>query len=75
MQFIPDGPDIPQELISEQERGAAIFVCGAGASMTVGLPSFRKLVATVYEQLGETWEDHIAEVPDYDARNIPLWAI
>lgn len=61
MKFLPDGPDIPQELLTAQEKGDVLFICGAGVSMTVGLPSFRGLVVAVYEALGENWQLHPAE--------------
>lgn len=61
MQFFPDGPDIPTKLLEAQERGDVVFVCGAGVSRSVGLPSFRKLVEDVYEAFGETWTGHPAE--------------
>ncbi len=61
MRFLANGPDIPNELIAAQEKGQTIFVCGAGVSLTVGLPSFRGLVEFVYSQLGEDWNLHVAE--------------
>jgi hypothetical protein len=61
MQFTPNGPDIPAELISLQEKGEAIFICGAGVSRTIGLPLFRGLVEGVYKYLGEDWNLHTAE--------------
>jgi hypothetical protein len=61
MRFLPDGPDIPADLIAAQERGETIFICGAGVSRTVGLPLFRGLVKTVYRALGEDWKLHPAE--------------
>jgi hypothetical protein len=61
MRFLPDGPDIPDELITLQEEGQVIFICGAGVSMTVGLKSFRGLVEKIYQELGEDWEIHPAE--------------
>jgi SIR2-like domain len=71
MQFTLNGPDIPQELITAQERGGVIFVCGAGTSMTVGLPSFKDLVIAVYEELGENWNGHTAE-SQIMSENTPL---
>jgi NAD-dependent SIR2 family protein deacetylase len=53
MRFFPTGPDIPLELISAQEKGQTIFVCGAGVSRGAGLPLFRGLVEGVYQHLGE----------------------
>jgi len=61
MQFVPDGPEIPDVLVSAQEQGTVLFVCGAGASMTAGLPSFRRLAQSVYCRLGEDWNLHHAE--------------
>jgi hypothetical protein len=61
MRFRPDGPEIPDELVALQERGQTIFICGAGVSRMVGLPSFRGLVERVYAELGEDWERHPAE--------------
>jgi hypothetical protein len=61
MRFVADGPDIPYILVSQQEEGQVLFVCGAGVSANVGLPLFRGLVEFVYKFLGESWEDHPAE--------------
>jgi NAD-dependent SIR2 family protein deacetylase len=61
MRFLPTGPDIPLELISAQEKGQTIFVCGAGVSRGAGLPLFRGLVEGVYQHLGEDWNLHPAE--------------
>ena len=60
MRFRPDGPDIPDELVALQE-GDTIFICGAGVSRMVGLPSFRELLESVYEYLGEDWRQYPAE--------------
>lgn len=51
MQFIPNGPDIPDELIRYLEDDDLVFFCGAGVSMGEGLPSFEGLVENVYESL------------------------
>jgi hypothetical protein len=61
MRFRPDGPDIPDDLIALQEKGETIFICGAGVSRMIGLPSFRGLVERVYAELGEDWQMHPAE--------------
>ncbi len=61
MQFLPNGPDIPADLIAAQERGETLFICGAGISRTAGLPLFRGLVKGVYRELGEDWSPHPAE--------------
>lgn len=61
MRFIEAGPDIPSDLIVAQERGEALFVCGAGVSRTADLPLFGELVKCVYQRLGEDWSHHPAE--------------
>jgi hypothetical protein len=61
MRLTLDGPEIPDALVKAQERGEALFVCGAGVSRGAGLPLFRGLVEAVYACLGERWEDHPAE--------------
>ena len=50
-QLIPDGPDIPGELIQKQEAGEIVFFCGAGISVPTGLPSFPRLVERLYASL------------------------
>lgn len=52
---------IPDRLITLQERGEIVFLCGAGISMRYGLPSFWRLIELVYQELGETWTGHPAE--------------
>ena len=61
MRFLPDGPDVRDDLVAAQERGQTIFVCGAGVSKTADLPLFRELVVSVYAELGEDWDRHPAE--------------
>jgi NAD-dependent SIR2 family protein deacetylase len=61
MKFVQGGPSVPPELVAAQEKGQTIFVCGAGVSRPVGLPLFRGLVESVYRELGEDWNLHIAE--------------
>lgn len=52
MQFIPGGPDIPEELLRAQEEGRLVFFCGAGISYPAGLPGFKGLVDLVYKHTG-----------------------
>jgi SIR2-like protein len=61
MRFLPDGADIPDELIRAVTGGDAVFLCGAGVSRRVGLPSFEGLTEGVYRELGETQENEPAE--------------
>ena len=52
MQFIDNGPDIPEHLLKAHEDGKVVFFCGAGISYPAGLPDFEGLVRQLYEQMG-----------------------
>lgn len=54
MRFREDGADIPDELIRAVTAGDAMFLCGAGVSFRVGLPSFESLTSQVYSRISET---------------------
>lgn len=54
MQFIANGPDIPDELLRAHEEGQVVFFCGAGISYPAGLPGFKGLVDQIYDQIGTT---------------------
>ena len=49
--LIPDGPNIPGELLKKHEAGEVVFVCGAGISVPTGLPNFKALVEELYTAL------------------------
>jgi len=61
MRFKKDGADIPEELIRAVKEGNAVFLCGAGVSMRVGLPNFQGLATEVYSRMGETYADEPPE--------------
>ena len=61
MRFLENGADIPEELIKAVTDGSAIFLCGAGVSFRVGLPSFKTLTDEVYKRLGEAPDGEAAE--------------
>ena len=52
MQFVPNGPDIPERLLQAHEDGGVVFFCGAGISFPAGLPGFDGLTKQIFEQLG-----------------------
>ncbi len=52
MRFFADGPSIPNDLIEARNNGDVVFFCGAGVSMTAGLPSFLELTEQVVGELG-----------------------
>lgn len=51
MQFIKNGPEIPESLLEAHEEGRVVFFCGAGISYPAGLPTFSGLVSEVYKHL------------------------
>ncbi|QSP95080.1 SIR2 family protein [Marinobacter salinisoli] len=54
MQFIANGPDVPDELLQAHEEGRVVFFCGAGISFPAGLPGFGGLVSEIYKMNGTT---------------------
>lgn len=52
MQFVPNGPDLPDDLLRAHEDGQVVFFCGAGISYPAGLPGFKGLVNAVCDLLG-----------------------
>lgn len=65
MQFIVNGPDIPEALLDAHEEGRVVFFCGAGISYPAGLPGFKDLVDEIYRLVGTTPTD--IEKNAYDA--------
>ncbi len=57
MQFIANGPDIPDALLQAHEEGRVVFFCGAGISYPAGLPGFDGLVEQIYKQIGTDFKD------------------
>lgn len=53
MQFVQNGPDIPDALLQAHEEGRVVFFCGAGISRPAGLPGFDGLVSDLYTRVGE----------------------
>ena len=54
MQFVANGPDIPDALLQAHEDGRVVFFCGAGISYPAGLPGFKGLVDEIYRLVGTT---------------------
>jgi len=61
VRFLEQGADIPDDLIRAVTDGSATFLCGAGVSFRVNLPSFKGLTERVYDRLGESPNDEPAE--------------
>jgi hypothetical protein len=68
MKFLENSPDIPDDLIHAVTDGDVVFLCGAGVSRGVGLPSFQTLTDQVYRRLGETRKNEAAERVAYRRR-------
>lgn len=54
MQFVRNGPDIPERLLQAHEDGRVVFFCGAGISYPARLPGFAGLVDKLYTALAAT---------------------
>ena len=54
MQFVAQGPEIPDALLRAHEEGRVVFFCGAGISYPAGLPGFKGLVDKIYCLVGTT---------------------
>ena len=51
MQFVRNGPEVPERLLQAHEDGRVVFFCGAGISYPAGLPGFADLVDKLYATL------------------------
>lgn len=50
--FVPNGPDIPVELLHAHEQGNVVFFCGSGVGVPFGMPDFKKLILNIYTEIG-----------------------
>jgi hypothetical protein len=57
VQFVTNGPDIPDALLQAHEEGRVVCFCGAGVSYPAGLPGFRGLVEEIYRLNGTALSD------------------
>lgn len=70
MQFVSNGPDIPDSLLQAHEEGRVIFFCGAGISNPAGLPGFEDLVRDIYKETSTDLagiEEELFKSKQYDA--------
>lgn len=51
MQFVRNGPEVPERLLQVHEEGHVVFFCGAGISYPARLPGFKELVKRIYDDL------------------------
>ncbi len=54
VQWVTDGPELPVEVLESLEDGNLVLFCGAGISVRAGLPTFRRLVKSVYDSFPDT---------------------
>ena len=52
MRFLPNGLNIPDELLEARDQGNVVFLCGAGVSYPAGMPDFLELAKYVVEEQG-----------------------
>lgn len=71
LKFVERGPKLPFELVTSQEEGQIVFLCGAGVSMgpPLWLPGFKQLVIDTYNELGEDYMLHPAEREGMDCED------
>lgn len=72
MQFVTNGPDIPDALLQAHEEGRVVFFCGAGISVPAGLPDFKDLVKQIYCLTGTTFFDIEQEAFDRGQFDVTL---
>lgn len=53
MQFVSNGPDVPDRLLQAHEDGDVVFFAGSGISRPAGLPDFPGLVDRLFDALSE----------------------
>ncbi len=52
MQFVRNGPDVPERLLQAHEDCRVVFFCGSGISFPAGLPGFSGLVKQLSDHFG-----------------------
>lgn len=70
MQFIKNGPTIPETLLQAHEEGRVVFFCGAGISFPAKLPDFKTLVERMYDALSPSRSD--VQKAAFDARQYDI---
>lgn len=64
MQFVLNGPDLPEDLLQQHEEGRVVFFCGAGISYRLGLPGFEGLVKSIRNVVGDAPNEEEKKLDD-----------
>ena len=72
MQFVSNGPDIPNALLQAHEEGRVVFFCGAGISYPAGLPGFAGLVEQIYQSIGTQYSANEQEAFNNERYDVTL---
>lgn len=77
MRFHADGPAIPDILLERCDAGRVVFLCGAGVSLSSGMPTFVDLTRHVIEFFDPPDDSEIitafqSRLNDQSAANVPL---
>ena len=65
MRFLAGGPDIPDQLLEARDEGKVVFLCGAGVSLSAGMPDFPKLASYVVKKLKVPLEGQVRKLLSY----------
>ncbi len=72
MRFLPEGLNIPDELLEARDKGNVVFLCGAGISYPAGMPGFPGLARHVVKELGTPQDAPSRKMLSmWDNKNIP----
>ncbi|MCW5981811.1 MAG: SIR2 family protein [Bryobacteraceae bacterium] len=69
MQWVQNGPDVPNELVDAAESGDLAILCGAGVSRKADLPLFQELVEKVYQKVSRNIADDPLEKREFRGKN------
>lgn len=72
MQFVANGPDVPEALLQAHEEERVVFFCGAGISYPAKLPGFKGLVDEIYARCGAIVEGLEAKPYEYEQYDTTL---
>lgn len=77
MRFHHNGPNIPDSLLDQRDKGRVVFLCGAGVSIKAGMPTFIGLTEHVIDFFDPPEDSQISEAfkpwrENYEGPKVPL---